>query len=442
MADDSSSNYQKEEEYIIDESLEISIGEIPYLGKIFGIFPALKNKNYLLYFLGQLISLIGTWLQVVAQGWLVLQLTNSAFLLGLVTAISTLPTLIFSLHGGVIVDRFPKRKILIFTQTSSMILAFALGILTVLKIINVGEILILSFLLGLVTAVDAPARQAFVPEMVGKEKLPSAIALNSGVFNAARVIGPAVAGFLIVIVGTGGAFILNGISYIAVIAALFAMTVPSIVGKNKLNPTAAIKEGLSYSFGHPIIRSLLILISVVSVFGWSYSTILPYIAQDIYHMGAAGLGYLYAAAGLGALAATVIVSATLKKISPTVYIFGGNFLFAVSIFLFSLNINFILSLAFLFFAGFGLLIQVTALNTTIQNMVPHEIRGRVMSIYVLMFIGTSPIGSFEIGWLSDKMGTSFAIQAGAIVVFVFGLFMFFRRNKILEQYKLYRENTS
>ncbi len=442
MANDSSSNYQKEEEYIIDESLEISIGEIPYLGKIFGIFPALKNKNYLLYFLGQLISLIGTWLQVVAQGWLVLQLTNSAFLLGLVTAISTLPTLIFSLHGGVIVDRFPKRKILIFTQTSSMILAFALGILTVLKIINVGEILILSFLLGLVTAVDAPARQAFVPEMVGKEKLPSAIALNSGVFNAARVIGPAVAGFLIVIVGTGGAFILNGISYIAVIVALFAMTVPSIVGKNKLNPTAAIKEGLSYSFGHPIIRSLLILISVVSVFGWSYSTILPYIAQDIYHMGAAGLGYLYAAAGLGALAATVIVSATLKKISPTVYIFGGNFLFAVSIFLFSLNINFILSLVFLFFAGFGLLIQVTALNTTIQNMVPHEIRGRVMSIYVLMFIGTSPIGSFEIGWLSDKMGTSFAIQAGAIVVFAFGLLMFFRRNKILEQYKLYRENTS
>ena len=439
MAENPEDLYKKEEEYIIDESPEISVGELPYLDKVFDLFPALSNRNYLLYFLGQLISLIGTWLQVVAQGWLVLELTNSAFLLGLVSALSTLPTLLFSLHGGVIVDKFPKKKILIFTQTSSMLLAFALGILTVLKIVNIWEILLLSFLLGIVTAVDAPARQAFVPEMVGKEKLSSAIALNSGIFNAARVIGPAIAGFLIVVVGTGGAFILNGISYVAVIIALFMMTVPSIVGKNKLNPTAAIKEGLSYSFGHPIIRSLLLLIAVVSVFGWSYSTILPYISQDIYHMGAAGLGYLYAAAGLGALAGTILVSAVSKKISTTTYIFAGNFLFAISIFLFSLNLNFILSLLFLFIAGFGLLIQVTTLNTTIQNMVPHEIRGRVMSIYVLMFIGTSPLGSFEIGYLSDKFGTSFAIQIGAVIVFAFGIILFLRRNKIAERYRLYKD---
>jgi MFS family permease len=430
--------YRKEETYIIDESPEISVGEIPYFNKIFNIFPALKSKNYLLYFLGQLISLIGTWLQIVAEGWLVLQLTNSVFMLGLVAAISSIPTLLFSLHGGVIVDRFPKKKILIFTQSSSMVLALIFGVLTVLKLINVPEILVISFLFGMIGALDAPARQAFVPEIAGKENLASAIALNSGTFNAARVIGPAVAGFLIVIVGTGGAFILNGLSYIAVIAALFAMNVPYIVHKSKLNPTAAIKQGLVFSFSHPIIRSLLILLAVVSIFGWSYTTVMPAIAQNVYHMGAAGLGYLYAAGGLGALAATILVSATFNKVSPTKYIFGGNVLFAVFIFLFSLNLNFFLSLVFIFLAGFGLLVQLTTINSTIQHMVGNEMRGRVMSIYVLMFIGTSPLGNYEIGWLSDKFGISLAIQVGAVIVFIFGLFLFSIRKKIMEQFRQYQ----
>jgi MFS family permease len=434
----SSDIYRKEETYIIDESPEISVGEIPYFNKIFNIFPALKSKNYLLYFLGQLVSLIGTWLQVVAEGWLVLQLTNSVFMLGLVAAISSIPTLLFSLHGGVIVDRFPKKKILIFTQTSSMVLALIFGVLTILKIINVPEILVISFLFGMIGALDSPARQAFVPEIAGKENLSSAIALNSGTFNAARVIGPAVAGFLIVIVGTGGAFILNGISYIAVIAALFAMNVPYIVHKSKLNPTAAIKQGLVFSFSHPIIRSLLIFLAVVSIFGWSYTTVMPAIVQNIYHMGAAGLGYLYAAGGFGALAATILVSATFNKVSPTKYIFGGNVLFAVFIFLFSLNLNFFLSLVFIFLAGFGLLVQLTTINSTIQHMVGNEMRGRVMSIYVLMFIGTSPLGNYEIGWLSDKFGISLAIQIGAVIVFIFGLFLFSIRKKIMEQFRQYQ----
>ncbi|MCL6096919.1 MAG: MFS transporter [Patescibacteria group bacterium] len=435
----SSDIYKKEEAYIIDESPEISVGEAPFLNKLFRIFPALKSKNYALYFSGQLISLVGTWLQIVAQGWLVLQLTNSVFLLGVVSAISTLPTLLFSLYGGVIVDRFPKKKILLFTQSSSMALAFILGILTVLKLINVPEIMVLAFLLGIITAVDAPARQSFVPEIVGKQNLASAIALNSGAFNAARVVGPAIAGFLIAIVGTGGAFILNGISYIAVIAALFAMKVPSVVRKNNLNPMAAIKEGLSYSFSHPVIRSLLLLIAVVSIFGWSYTTIMPAIAQNVYHMGATGLGYLYSAGGLGALAGMVVVSATLRKVSPTKYIFGGNLIFAVSIFLFSLYLNFTFALIFIFFAGFGLLVQITTINSTIQSMVGDQIRGRVMSIYVLMFIGTTPIGSYQIGWLSDKFGTSFAMQLGAAIIFIFGLILFLRRKKVAEEYGYYQK---
>ena len=421
------SSHEKEAEYIIPESLEISVGEIPYLNKLFEIFPALSSKNYLLYFLGQLISLIGTWLQFVAQGWLVIELTHSVFLLGLVSAVNGIPILLFSLYAGVIVDRFPKRKILLFTQTGSMILAFIFGILTLLHQINIWEILLLSFLFGLSNSLDSPARNAFAPELVGKERLTSAIALNSAIFNGARVIGPAVAGFLILLVGTGGAFIINGISYFAVIAALLVMKVPSIVQKHKIDLLLAIKEGLFYSFRHPVIRSLLVLISIVSIFGWSYTTVLPIISQDVFHKGATGLGYLLSAGGLGALTATILVSATSKKISSAIYIFGGNIIFAISIFLFSLNLSFALALVFLFFASFGLLVQSININSTIQKIVPNEIRGRVISIYVLMFIGAMPIGNFEIGWLSARLGTSFAIQFGALIIFVSGMFLFLRR---------------
>ena len=191
-----------------------------WLKKIAATFPAIQSRNYKLYFTGQLISLIGTWLQIVAQGWLVLKLTNSVFMIGLIAALSTLPSLVFTLFGGVIVDRFLKRKILLITQSFSMALAMILGVLTILHLITVWQIGLLAFLLGLVAAVDAPARQAFVPEIVNKEQLPSAIALNSGAFNSARVIGPGIAGILIAIIGTGGAFLINGISYIAVIIAL------------------------------------------------------------------------------------------------------------------------------------------------------------------------------------------------------------------------------
>lgn len=440
MAENSAENYSKEQEYIIDESPEISVGEFPYIGKVFNLFPALKNRNYFLYFSGQLVSLVGTWLQVVAEGWLVLTLTNSALLLGIVAAAASLPTLLFSLYGGLVVDRFPKKRILLFTQSSAMILAFIYGVLTVLKLINIWEIITLAFLLGIVTAVDSPARQAFVPEIVGKERLQSAIALNSGTFNAARVIGPAIAGILIVFVGTGGAFILNAISYLAVIAALFAMKVPEIYHKTSLNPIAAIKEGISYSFKHPIIRSLLFLIGVVSIFGWSYTTILPLIAKNVFGMGAEGLSYLYIATGLGALLATAVVSATAGKFSPVYYIFGGNFIFAAFIILFSLHISFIVSLIALFCAGFGLITQLTTLNSTIQHMVPNVLRGRVMSIYVLMFIGTAPLGNFEIGWLTDRIGPSLSIQIGAFIVLSFGLLMFLRRNKIVEEYRQYRDS--
>jgi MFS family permease len=432
--------FSPEESYIINERPEVSVGEDQnWVRKIGATFPALKNRNYKLYFSGQLISLIGTWLQIVAQSWLVLQLTNSAFLIGLVAALATLPTLLFTLFGGVIVDRFPKKHILLFTQSSAMILAFILGILTALQIINVWEICVISFLLGMVNALDAPARQAFVSELVQKEHLASAIALNSGVFNAARVIGPSVAGILIALIGTGGAFIINGISYIAVIIALIAMKMELYVPDKKIHPLKAIKEGLDYSFSHPIIRTLIIFAGVTSVFGWSYTTVMPLIAKNEFHQGAAGLGYLFAASGTGALLATLLISAFSRKISPMIFILGGNSVFAISLILFSFTNNFYLAILLLFFSGFGLISQASVMNSTIQSMVKGEFRGRVMSIYILMFIGLIPLGNMEIGYLSEKIGTSLAIRIGAIIVFIFGGVIFIYRNKIRKEFTEYKK---
>ncbi|MBS1552154.1 MAG: MFS transporter [Bacteroidetes bacterium] len=402
-------------------------------------FPAFNSRNYKLYFSGQLISLIGTWLQIVALGWLVLKMTNSAFLIGLITALGSLPSLFFTLFGGVLVDRFPKKKILLITQGSAMILAITLGILTVFNLINFWEIALIAFLMGTVAAIDIPARQAFVAELVSKDQIPSAIALNSATFNAARAIGPGIAGLLIAWIGTGGAFLINGLSYVAVIAALWSMNIESITTEKKTGTLAAIKEGLIYSFSHPVIRMLIIFTAVSSVFGWSYSTVLPLIAANDFNLDAAGLGYMYAAGGLGALTATLLIGLFSKKISSVYFILGGNTLFSVCILLFSFTTDLTLALALLFFAGFGLLSQFAMMNTTIQRLVKSEFRGRVLSIYIFMFMGLTPLGNFEVGLLSEKMGTGFAIRAGAFIVFLFGVLIYFYRARIKKDFTEYKK---
>jgi len=421
-----------DEKYICDECSEISVGEPPdWARKIFSAFPAFHSRNFQLYFYGQLISLIGTWLQVVAEGWLVLQLTNSPFLIGLVAALATLPSLLLSLFGGVLVDRFPKKTILLFTQSSSMVLALAYGILTIFHIITITEICVLAFLLGVVNALDIPARQAFAVELVEREHLPSAIALNAGVFNAARVVGPAIAGLIIGFIGSGGAFILNGLSYIASIAALLLMHMHTVKpAHHEFHPLQAIKEGVIYSYSHPIIRTLLIFTGIVSIFGWSYSTEMSIIAEKTFHVGADGLGYLYAAAGLGALIATFLVSAYAQKVNAMVFILGGNVVFAIGIICFSFVTRLPLAMLFLFISGVGLLAQFAMMNTTVQHMVEDQFRGRVMSIYTIMFLGLSPLGNLENGYLSQHFGTGFAIRVGAVIVFLFGLLIYFRRKNI------------
>lgn len=399
--------------------------------KFLKAFPALRYKNYQLYFSGQLISLIGTWLQMVAQGWLVLQLTNSAFWVGLVSAIGTLPVFLFSLFGGVIADRLPKKKILLFTQISAMILAIILGILTFTKNINLAEIVFLALLLGIVNALDIPSRQSFTIEMVGKDTLGSAIALNSGAFNGARVIGPAIAGIVIALFGIAGAFLINGISYIAVIIALIIIQVKEFIPQIHPHPLDSIKEGLSYSFSHSIIKKLLLFTAMTSIFGWSYITIMPVVVQNIFHKNASFLGYFYSASGVGALLGSIFISIISNKVNPTKIIMIGNTLFILSMFLFTFTTNLYLALMFLFFAGFGLLMQTSTTNNLIQHSVENALRGRVMSIYALMFMGMTPVGSFQIGLFAQNFGPLTAIRIGAIVLFSFGLILYFNKTKKL-----------
>ncbi|MFH1894610.1 MAG: MFS transporter [Patescibacteria group bacterium] len=432
----------EKQNYIVSESPEINVGErLGWVRKFSGAVPALQSRNYRIYFIGQFISLVGSWLQIVAQGWLVWQLTKSALALGIITAIGALPVLFFSLFGGVIVDRFPKRKILVLTQVSSMALALTLGLLTLSNWINVWQIAIVAFLLGIVNAVDAPARQAFVIEMVNKkEHLSSAIALNSGIFNGARVIGPAIAGVLIAVFGVGWAFIINGISYVGVIGALLSMKIKET--KNQVHPRAisAIKEGVSYALKHPLIKVLLIFTGVVSVFGWSYITIMPFVSETIFHMGAGGLSYLYAAAGAGALLGVVMVSMLSNRINPLIFILGGNAVFTAGIILFTLTTNFAVALFFLLFAGAGLLSQFSMMNVTIQKSVVQKYRGRVMSLYTLMFLGLTPLGSFQVGFFTEHFGSGFAIRLGAVISFCVALLILKNRRKIEKTYRAYREN--
>lgn len=405
--------------------------------KLLTLFPAMGVRNYQYYYIGQLISQIGTWLQIVAQGWLVLQLTKSPLLIGLVAAAATLPSLLFSLFGGVVVDRFDKKMLIVFTQTASMVLALILGILTILNVITIWEIIVLAFLLGVVNSVDMPARQAFVSEMVEADKVSSAIALNAGIFNAARVVGPSIAGLLIALVGTGGAFLLNGISYIAAIIVQF-LIIPILHTKpTHPHPIEAIKQGVIYTWTHPIIRSLIILTAVVSIFGWSYTTIIPLIAESVFHQGAAGLGYLYAASGLGALIATFIVSGYGGKFGASLFINGGIILFGISMILFSLTSNLLIAYLALFFGGFGLLSAFSIINARIQHLVEPHFRGRVLSIYLLMYVGLFPVGNLEIGYVSDIVGPQGAIRIGSVVVLVAGIVGYFLKGKIKESHEEY-----
>ena len=416
----------------LNETGELALGESTgWTSKILQAFPAFHSRNYQLYFFGQLVSMIGTWLQIVAEGWLVYQLTQSAFYVGLDAAAATVPSLFLSLFGGVIVDHFPKRTILFYTQAASMVLAFTLGIMVLTGMITVWWILILSFLLGIVNAVNTPAIQSYVVELVDdKAHLASAIALGAGMFNAARAIGPTIAGLLIASLGAGVAFILNGISYLAIIVSLYFMHTANLVHSTNLHPLAAIKEGLKYTFSHPTIRLLLSISSVISIFGWSYATLMPVIAQTVFRVGAAQLGYLYAAGGLGAFLGAMGVSIFAKRYRTSQIILSGLALFTLALAAFSLTHTLIWGYLTLFLVGLGLVALFSTTNSTLQHAVEDHMRGRVMSIYALTFMGFAPLGNLEIGFVAEHFGTTFAIHTSVAVIALFGIFLYSQRRHL------------
>lgn len=424
-------NLTKDEEYVVSESKELYLGEERHWAtRIMRAFPAFRYRNYKLYFTGQVISLVGFWLQIVAEGWLVFQLTHSALWVGIIGAVGTVPSLLFSLIGGVIVDRISKKKILITTQSVALVLATILGILVEFHWMTVPILVVLAFFLGLVDAIDTPARQAFVVDLVDREDLSSAIALNSGMFNFARVLGPSIAGILIGLTGLASSFYINAVSFIPAIIVINMMIVKEIPSRDHPHPIEAIKEGLRFSFGHTTIRILMIFAAVVTIFGWSYSTLLPVMVENVFKKGATELGYMYAASGVGALLATMLISAYAKKVKDTTFIFAGSLVFCLGLFLFTLTSSFVFALLFLFLIGFGLTSQFSVINASIQHLVSDEIRGRVMSIYTVMFLGMSPVGSFLIGVGADKLTSDHAIQIGVTIVFLFLVYVFLNRVKL------------
>ena len=374
---------------------------------------ALRHRNFQLFFGGQLISLTGTWMQTVAQAWLVYRMTNSPLLLGSVGFASQFPVFLVAPLGGITADRVNRQRLVIATQTVSMILAGILAALTLGGSIQVWHIFVLAALLGVVNAFDIPGRQSFLVDMVGKEDLMNAIALNSSMFNGARIVGPAVAGILVSRIGEGWCFAANAISYIAVIVGLLLMHVHCASRASQHSPIEDIVEGFGWVNRTKVIRALLLLLGLVSLVGMPYTVLMPVFADKILHGGARGLGILMGSTGVGALfgALTLAAKTGVKGLGRWVALACGSF--GISLVLFSFSRSFWLSAALLLPAGYSMMLQMACSNTLVQTMVPDHLRGRVMSVYSMMFMGMAPFGAFFGGALAHRIGAPDTVAIGA-----------------------------
>jgi MFS family permease len=381
---------------------------------------SLKVKDFRIYWLGMFVSLIGTWIQVTAQSWLVFQLTNSAFLLGVVGFLGFMPVFLLSLFGGVIADRMNKRSVLIVTQTSFMILAFILALLTQAKLITPGQIIFIAVLNGIVMAFDMPSRQAIVVELVGKTHLLNAIALNSVGFNSSRIIGPALAGILVASIGMSSCFYLNGVSFLAVIFALLLIRINRRLQADKNNSTLQdLKDGLSLIKNNRPILILVSMIGVVSLFGVSYTILMPIFARDILNVGVKGLGMLMSFSGIGALTAALILACLGDFKYKGRLLVLSSLVFSVTLVLFSLSKIYVLSLITLIFTGASSVIAITLINTLLQTAVEDEFRGRVMSAFMFTFAGIMPFGNLIAGALSEVLGVSLTVMISGIICSLF-----------------------
>jgi len=377
---------------------------------------ALRHRNYRLFFGGQSFSLIGTWMQQIALGWLVYRLTDSAFLLGLVGFASQIPTFLLASFAGVLADRHNKHKIIIATQIFAMTQAFILAGLTLTGSVQIWHILLLSLFSGLINAFDMPTRQTFVIDMVeDRNDLPNAIALNSSMFNSARLIGPTIAGLIISTLGEGLCFLINAVTYIAVIAALLMMKVkPHVNNRRKEKVFEGLREGIKYAYNFKPIRVLLLLIGLVSLTGMPYTVLMPVFARDILKGDANTLGFLLGAVGTGALIGALYLASrkTVLGLGRWIAIAAG--IFSLGLLFFSFSRNLYLSITLMVFTGFGMMTQMASSNTLLQTLVDDDKRGRIMSLYVMAFMGTAPFGSILAGSLAGAIGAPYTIMISGL----------------------------
>ena len=394
-------------------------------------FASLKYPNYRLWFIGQLISLVGTWTQTTAQGYLIYQLTRSPEFLGYASFANGLPSFIFTLYAGAIADRVPRRTLMVITQTSMLVLAFVMAFLTFTSRIQWWHILILTFLLGISNAFDAPARQAFVLEMVDREDMTNAIALNSTMFNSAMVLGPAFGGLVYAWVGPGWCFTINGISFIAVIISLLMMRLqPFVPIPGKGDALSDMRDGLRYVMGHTEVRVLIFNLFIITVFGFGFVTLIPAWAVAILKGDATTNGILQAARGFGSLIGALLVAAMGRiKFRGRIWTLG-SFLLPILMVGFAYTHWLIPSLIFMAAVGFASMMIINVSNAMVQTRISDEMRGRVMGIYTFFFFGAFPLGSLLAGWAAEKIGEPLTVVISAAILMVFSVWVFWWQPKM------------
>jgi MFS family permease len=397
-----------------------------------GTFRSLRHRNYRLFFVGQLISLIGTWLQNTALAWLVWSLTHDSMMLGIMSFLSSIPVLFLSLIAGTVADENPKRRILVITQASAAVQAILLAIAIWTHSVTIIVIGSANLLLGIINAFDMPTRQAFVVEMASKEDVTNAVALNSAVFNAARLLGPAFAGYIIYALSISMCFFLNGISYIAVIVGLLMMRFDRPQARKRsreISRAGAMKEGVTYLYSVPQLRALMFLVIGMTLFGWSYTVNLPVVAGKLLQGGASTYSALLSANGTGALLAALSQAAFAGKLDARKMLYIGLGVFIASLFGLSFVHSLVASVVLLVLIGWGLITFFITANTTLQRRTPDELRGRVMSIYAFAFAGLFPFGALLAGWVASQFGVADAFRLNAFLLTCFAVpaFLFIRK---------------
>jgi len=422
------------QELSTQSDLSASAG-LPPVGERHGLqqaFRALRHRNFRLFVAGQIVSLVGTWMQNVAQAWLVYRLTHSELLLGTAWFCTQIPVFAFGALGGLAADRHSRHRLVILTQTLSMLQAFVLAALTLSGKVQVWQILTLAVGLGTINAFDMPGRQSLIIEMTSKEDLLNAISLNSAIFNAARVVGPAIAGLLVAAFGEGLCFLLNGVSFMAVIGCLLAMRLPKFKRQVQDSPWAHLVQGLKYVHGHRAVRTLLGMMAAVTIAGMPAVVLMPFFADDIFHRGSRGLGILLGAMGVGAVAGTLVLAWRASISGLPKVIFWSALLLGAGFCVFAMSNAFYLSLAIMPVIGYSVMRQMASANTLIQTLIPDEFRGRTMAFYSMTVVGLGPFGSLAAGELAHAYGARVTVLAGGLLAIAAACIFRLRRAAIRE----------